>query len=328
MPDPNCFGGTDRDRHGREGLARTADRASLCRRQLPHHRRRRHGACDPHEPAASAPAANSPSTSSRSWRRSRRPPTQGSHVTIETRPERPAMLPTDLPRSDRLGDASIGTAGSLKMREALIVWGGWSGHEPEQGAAIVAGMLEEDGFKVYVENTTEAFADPAMPGLSLIVPIYTMSKIEKEELDNLTKAVRGGVGLGGYHGGMCDAFREAGRLPVHVRRPVGRPSRQHHRLPRRHHPARTIRSCRGSATSPTAPSSTTCTSIPRTRCWRRRPSPASMRRGSRASSCRWCGSARTAKGRVFYSSLGHVAKEFEVPEMATILRRGLLWAAR
>ena len=46
------------------------------------------------------------------------------------------------------------------MREALIVWGGWSGHEPEKGAHIVGGMLEEHGFKVYIENTTEAFADP------------------------------------------------------------------------------------------------------------------------------------------------------------------------
>ena len=95
------------------------------------------------------------------------------------------------------------------MREAMIVWGGWSGHEPEQGAHIVGGMLEEEGFKVYIENTTEAFADPAIADMSLIVPIYTMSKIEKEELDNLEKAVRGGVGFAGYHGGMCDAFRDA-----------------------------------------------------------------------------------------------------------------------
>ena len=95
------------------------------------------------------------------------------------------------------------------MREALIVWGGWSGHEPEKGAHIIGGMLESDGFKVYIENTTEAFADPAIADMSLIVPIYTMSKIEKEELDNLTAAVRSGVGLAGYHGGMCDAFREA-----------------------------------------------------------------------------------------------------------------------
>ena len=34
------------------------------------------------------------------------------------------------------------------------------------------------------------------------------------------------------------------------------------------------------------------------------------------------------EGRVFYSSLGHVASEFDVPEMRTIVKRGLLWAAR
>ena len=36
-----------------------------------------------------------------------------------------------------------------------------------------------------------------------------MAKIEKEEVDNLTGAVRDGVGLAGFHGGMCDAFRDA-----------------------------------------------------------------------------------------------------------------------
>ncbi|NLT41905.1 MAG: ThuA domain-containing protein, partial [Anaerolineae bacterium] len=34
------------------------------------------------------------------------------------------------------------------------------------------------------------------------------------------------------------------------------------------------------------------------------------------------------KGRVFYSSLGHVAADFEVPEAKEIQRRGMLWAAR
>jgi type 1 glutamine amidotransferase len=36
---------------------------------------------------------------------------------------------------------------------------------------------------------------------------------------------------------------------------------------------------------------------------------------------------RYGNGRVFFSALGHVASEFDVPQMATILRRGLLWAA-
>ena len=34
------------------------------------------------------------------------------------------------------------------------------------------------------------------------------------------------------------------------------------------------------------------------------------------------------KGKVFYVSLGHVAAELAIPEMRTILERGMLWAAR
>ena len=95
------------------------------------------------------------------------------------------------------------------MRQALIVWGGWSGHEPEQCAGIVARMLEEDGFGVRLATETGAFADPDLSRFSLVVPIYTMSKIEKDEAANLSRAVREGVGLAGFHGGMGDAFREA-----------------------------------------------------------------------------------------------------------------------
>ena len=34
------------------------------------------------------------------------------------------------------------------------------------------------------------------------------------------------------------------------------------------------------------------------------------------------------RGNVFYCSLGHVAKDFDVPEVREIVRRGLLWATR
>ena len=93
------------------------------------------------------------------------------------------------------------------MKQALIVWGGWAGHEPEGCAKVVARMLKEDGFTVVSENTTEAFADPKLKDFSLIVPVITMSTIEKEELNNLTSAVQSGVGLAGFHGQMGDSFR-------------------------------------------------------------------------------------------------------------------------
>ena len=207
VPDPEPLLRRDRARHRGQGLDGTADRASLRERQLPDHRRRRHGPCHPIRTPASRVG------------RARVPCPRG-HGGI------PGVVGSGSPRHHRIAaraagdaadDASVrlagldtkGKAGGQTMREALIVWGGWSGHEPEQCASIIAGMLEEEGFKVYVENSTEAFADPGLSDMSLIVPIYTMSKIEKEELSNLTAAVRGGVGLAGYHGGMCDAFREA-----------------------------------------------------------------------------------------------------------------------
>jgi type 1 glutamine amidotransferase len=37
---------------------------------------------------------------------------------------------------------------------------------------------------------------------------------------------------------------------------------------------------------------------------------------------------RHGSGKVFYCSLGHLASEFEVPQMRTIIVRGMLWAAR
>jgi hypothetical protein len=33
-------------------------------------------------------------------------------------------------------------------------------------------------------------------------------------------------------------------------------------------------------------------------------------------------------GKVFYSSLGHNARQFEVPEVREITKRGMIWAAR
>ena len=33
------------------------------------------------------------------------------------------------------------------------------------------------------------------------------------------------------------------------------------------------------------------------------------------------------KGRIFYTSLGHVAADFEVPEALEMLKRGIRWAS-
>jgi type 1 glutamine amidotransferase len=213
------------------------------------------------------------------------------------------------------------------MREALIVWGGWALHEPEQCAGLVARALEDEGFTVYVEDTTEAFADPAIRDMNLIVPICTMWHIEKEELDNLIAAVKGGVGLGGFHGGMGDAFRESieyqfmcgGQLVAHpgnfidyrvnVTRPddpivAGIADFDHHSEQYYMHVDPAIEVLATTTFDGTHAPWAAGVVMPVV--WKK----------------------TYGAGRVFYSALGHDAAEVALPHVATILRRGLLWAAR
>ncbi|WP_040951293.1 ThuA domain-containing protein [Gorillibacterium massiliense] len=95
------------------------------------------------------------------------------------------------------------------MKKALIVWGGWDGHEPKQVADIFADVLTAEGFAVEVADTLEAFADKEkLKELDLIVPVWTMGEISQELVGNVLEAVQNGTGIAGCHGGMCDSFRQ------------------------------------------------------------------------------------------------------------------------
>jgi uncharacterized protein len=215
----------------------------------------------------------------------------------------------------------------MSGRDALIVWGGWDGHEPERCAGIVAAMLEAEGFRVEVAGTTRAFAEPRIRELSLIVPIVTMSTIEKAELDNLCAAIAAGVGLAGYHGGMCDAFR---REPAYQFMCGGQWVA---------HPGNII-DYRVTITRPDDPIVAGIGDFDyRSEQYYLHVDPSNEVLATTTFSGAhrsWIEGVvmpvvwkrRYGAGRVFYSSLGHVAAEFEVPQMATILRRGLVWAAR
>ena len=212
------------------------------------------------------------------------------------------------------------------MKKALIVQGGWDGHEPQQCAKIVESMLKDEGFSVNVEDSSESFADPMLSTLNLIVPIYTMKTIEKAELENLESAIRGGVGLAGFHGGLADAFRNepgyqyicGGQWVAHPGDiidytvdiiakddPVmeGIESFEYHSEQYYMHvdPSNDVLA----TTTFSGENHAWIDGVVMPVVWKR----------------------RHGVGRVFYSSLGHIASEFQVPQMETILRRGMLWAA-
>jgi uncharacterized protein len=213
------------------------------------------------------------------------------------------------------------------MKQALIVWGGWAGHQPDQCAEIVAGMLRQDGVEPVIENTTEAFADPKLAEFSLIVPIVTMSTIEKEELEGLLKAVESGVGMAGFHGGMADSFRNEVKyqfmiggqwvahpggvidFTVNVTKHDDPIMQGIDDFPFRSEQYYMHVDVNNEVLATTTFSDQYCNWI------KGHVSPVVWKR-------------RHGKGRIFYSSLGHQAHEFDVPQMKTILHRGMRWAIR
>lgn len=100
------------------------------------------------------------------------------------------------------------STGIEAKKSALIVWGGWDGHQPKEVAEIFRRELDAKGFNVEVSDSLDAFADvEKLKQLALIVPVWTMGSITQEQLTPVLEAVKSGVGLGGCHGGMCDSFR-------------------------------------------------------------------------------------------------------------------------
>src|ERR1700732_4438675 len=96
----------------------------------------------------------------------------------------------------------------MTTKSALIVWGGWEGHTPQQSANLFATVLREEGYTVEISATLDAYLDSdKLHSLNLIVPIWTMDTITDEQEHSLLTAVKSGVGLAGWHGCMADSFR-------------------------------------------------------------------------------------------------------------------------
>jgi type 1 glutamine amidotransferase len=93
-------------------------------------------------------------------------------------------------------------------RHALVVRGGWEGHQPVAATERFIPFLAENGFEVRIEESTAVYADAdAMAETDLIVQSVTMSAIERTELTGLRDAIEAGTGFTGWHGGIADSFR-------------------------------------------------------------------------------------------------------------------------
>ena len=219
----------------------------------------------------------------------------------------------------------------MAERRALIVWGGWDGHEPEQVAGLFEEILKAEGFEVTVSDSLDKFADEEFVlSQSLLVPIWTMGEISAAQRDPVLKAVsERGVGLAGCHGGMCDAFRKdtewqfmtGGQWVAHpgndgVRYPV--------EIKDASHPITS-----GLSDFEVASEQYYLHTDPGNRVLATTPFPTSGVGGPHvANACDmpvvW--TKQYGAGRVFYNSLGHHRDVLEAEVPRELMRRGFLWA--
>jgi type 1 glutamine amidotransferase len=211
---------------------------------------------------------------------------------------------------------------------ALFVCGGWEGHEPEKSAEIFAHILREKGYEVEISSTLDTYLDEdKMASLDLVVQVWSMGEITGEQERGLLEAVKGGVGLAGWHGGLADSFREnpnfqfmaGGQFVAH---PGGIVEYEVNIVDREDPITAGLEDFRVRTeqyylhVDPLNEVLATTTFAGEHAPWiEGAVVPVVWKK-------RW------GAGRVFYCSLGHVAADFDVPEVRKIVERGMLWASR
>lgn len=214
------------------------------------------------------------------------------------------------------------------MKSALMVWGGWEGHQPRACVEIFAPLLREQGYAVEIADTLDVYLDAGkLAALDLIVQVWTMGTITNEQQRGLLQAVEAGVGFAGWHGGMADSFRNnpeyqfmvGGQWVAHPGNIIDytvnitdhddpithglADFRMHSEQYYMHtDPANRVLA----TTTFSGAHAPWIDGVVMPVVWKKR----------------W------GAARVFYCSLGHVAGDFAVPEARELVRRGMLWAAR
>jgi hypothetical protein len=216
---------------------------------------------------------------------------------------------------------------SLKGRKILYTYGGWEGHEPVQSLELIKPWLEEEGAIVDAKDNLDPYADTDyMKDIDLVIQVVTMSQITGEQERGLIEAVSSGCGLAGWHGGLCDSFRQnteyqfmtGGQWVAH---PGG------------------VIDYRVNVTDHEDPVTSGLSDFDmHSEQYYMHVDPnmkvlATTTFGAKYAP--WIDGCTMpviwkkmyGKGRIFYTSLGHVMKDFEVPEALEILQRGIKWAS-
>ena len=218
---------------------------------------------------------------------------------------------------------------ALRGKKVLFVYGGWRGHQPQECMQILKPWLESEGAIVDLRTSLDVYADKqVMEGVDVVIQTWTMGELTGDQERGLTQAVRNGVGLAGWHGGLGDAFRQntdyqfmvggqwvahpGGRVEYDVeiadrRDPVMKGLKRFHMNSEQYymHVDPSVKVL-ATTTFHATKGEPWIEGVKMPVVWKK----------------------QYGKGRVFYSSLCHDAQDFQVAEALEIMKRGIVWAAQ
>ena len=215
----------------------------------------------------------------------------------------------------------------LNGKKVLYVWGGWMGHEPDKCRDIFVPWMESEGAVVSVSDTLDAYINMDLKkDIDLIVQAWTMGTITNNQEKALLEAVKSGAGIAGWHGGLGDSFRNnteyqfmvGGQWVAHPGGVIDyRVNITDHKDPvtkglmdfDMHSEQYYVH------VDPNVKVLATTTFNDTNASWI----------GGNVCPVVW--KKVYGSGRVFYSSLGHVAADFNVPQALEIQKRGIRWAS-
>ena len=217
---------------------------------------------------------------------------------------------------------------NLKGKKILVVYGGWEGHQPKIFAEKITKWLLDQKAEVKLVKGTSIYTDSnVMNDLDLIIQHITMSKMSPLETKGLISAIARGVGLAGCHGGLGDSFRDnteyqymvggqfvkhpGGQVPYTVNiesknDPITAGIKDFSLYTEQYymHIDPNLEVLASTKFSGIHDSWIKGAVVPVV--WKK----------------------LYGKGRVFYNSIGHSKETFEIPEVWTLIKRGVSWAAQ
>ncbi|MBK15145.1 MAG: hypothetical protein CL770_00450 [Chloroflexi bacterium] len=223
------------------------------------------------------------------------------------------------------------------MKKALIVTGGWKGHEPYKAGQIFNEFLISAGYETNISTNLDVYLNiEELKSMNLIVPVWTMGEISKNQEKNLLQAVASGVGIAGWHGCMGDSFRQSTDYQFMIGGQWVS------------HPGGIINyDVKITNTTDQITKGISNFSISTEQYYMHiDPSnevlATTQFKGDQIISdiapykCEWISGnvmpvvwkRKWGQGNVFYNSIGHKLSDFDVPEVLEIIKRGMLWASK